>query len=99
MSIKVWNTIIKRAFIGSKINEDAIKWVCIFTLPIILHLVAHAEDQVVEKEELDRATQGYLVQNVRDIKQAQVSQAQSCWIDILKGPGYMCSWNERKTTL
>ncbi|XP_078339182.1 uncharacterized protein LOC111132265 isoform X4 [Crassostrea virginica] len=36
-----------------------------------INKVAHAEDQVVEKEELDRATQGYLVQNVRDIKQAQ----------------------------
>lgn len=34
--------------------------------------MAHAEDQYVEKEELDRATQGYLLQNVKDIKQAQV---------------------------
>ncbi|XP_048751885.1 uncharacterized protein LOC125663636 isoform X2 [Ostrea edulis] len=36
-----------------------------------LNKVAHAEDQYVEKEELDRATQGYLLQNVKDIKQAQ----------------------------
>lgn len=35
-------------------------------------IVAHAEDQFVEKEELDKATEGYLVQNVKDIKQAQV---------------------------
>lgn len=36
-----------------------------------INKVAHAEDQFVEKEELDKATEGYLVQNVKDIKQAQ----------------------------
>lgn len=41
-------------------------------------IVAHAEDQFVEKEELDKATEGYLVQNVKDIKQAQVRLTEGC---------------------
>lgn len=46
-------------------------------------IVAHAEDQFVEKEELDKATEGYLVQNVKDIKQAQVRLTEGCVKKIL----------------
>lgn len=46
-------------------------------------IVAHAEDQFVEKEELDKATEGYLVQNVKDIKQAQVRLTEGYVIKIL----------------
>ncbi|XP_061196252.1 uncharacterized protein LOC133204520 [Saccostrea echinata] len=53
--------------------EQKNKIVADFLTRVLLGLnkVAHAEDQYVEKEELDRATQGYLIQNVKDIKRAQ----------------------------
>ena len=42
-------------------------------------LVAHAEGR--EKEKLDKDTEGFLHQNVKDIKDAQVSLSVACLVD------------------
>ena len=42
-------------------------------------LVAHAEGR--EKEKLDKDTEGFLHQNVKDIKDAQVSLSVGCLVD------------------
>lgn len=68
---------------GNKVTEVHLTLTVLFTVHFSVLIVAHAEDQFVEKEELDKATEGYLVQNVKDIKQAQVRLTEGYVIKIL----------------
>lgn len=53
---------------GNKVIEVYLIFIVLFTVYFFVLIVVYVEDQFVEKEELDKVMEGYLVQNVKDIK-------------------------------